>query len=810
MTTTKLKKVLFSALCLVTSLSASAQYTVDIKAPYRNNYANTAQSFKLTELATALGTDTASLIPALDRTDSTHVFTLVKADGSYDNTYTGNTGEYWLSYNGESKSYGQGSWFIGFSKVDSADVFNLYAGNFPDSLKDGGTMHATAALVYGEKAVTFDITFEVAGIPKAETDLSKLTVVGKSSVTIHQQPKTSYDSEPAVAVVEGLAEKLGTDNQTLSDNFANLAYMKPVDATYGILTDTAALVPASTNGGWVKQALDAASGDTLLVCGNYRFGSDDAFYIDTYTFTNDTISANIGQYPSVREAGDSLNADVYYIVNDKAYIVNYTLVIDAPEFHGLADMTQVGDTTIEIHQTVNTDYSTVTVTIDPQVIADALGTTVSNLSFQGYVMNGEERSLSSNTTANNGGYWMTKEGAITAWGSTAVWFMEPVTSKQYDQYHVGQYPNNTHGGDTCTTTLYFVNGAKYYALNITLYVDTAKTISSFNSVATKNLVIQAQPSQFSWSANSGFAMSEVNTLIGTTDPVLYGTLTDSLYNQKVNNGEKLTTKYTKEYTVSETPGFWCDSVGLVANWGLTTDNSVAVSCQDNTTDSVKFKMMQKSPFAVGTVVPVTYYLVNEETGDMITVNISYQIVAELDTFKTVGSSTQTLVLDADAYDNDAVTAVDFKPIADALGVDVKTLLQNAHGQLANGTYSEAIDMTSEATLAFDANGYYDSQANALDVVLVDNGDGTYSLSYYSNAFETGTTVNYNAVVMFQNGGSRYFLTLNLVDPASYATGINGINAAKSVNGRIYDLSGRQISTPVKGQVYIQNGKKYVK
>lgn len=45
-------------------------------------------------------------------------------------------------------------------------------------------------------------------------------------------------------------------------------------------------------------------------------------------------------------------------------------------------------------------------------------------------------------------------------------------------------------------------------------------------------------------------------------------------------------------------------------------------------------------------------------------------------------------------------------------------------------------------------------------------------------------------------------------PDAYTTGVNSIKVNAKNDGKIYDLSGRQISKPAHG-LYIMNGKKYM-
>ncbi len=42
-----------------------------------------------------------------------------------------------------------------------------------------------------------------------------------------------------------------------------------------------------------------------------------------------------------------------------------------------------------------------------------------------------------------------------------------------------------------------------------------------------------------------------------------------------------------------------------------------------------------------------------------------------------------------------------------------------------------------------------------------------------------------------------------------STGIESVTAPRTTDGKKYDLSGREITTPTKGTIYIENGKKHI-
>lgn len=107
-------------------------------------------------------------------------------------------------------------------------------------------------------------------------------------------------------------------------------------------------------------------------------------------------------------------------------------------------------------------------------------------------------------------------------------------------------------------------------------------------------------------------------------------------------------------------------------------------------------------------------------------------------------------------------------------------------------------------------------------IVVTKADGTnyYGLGSYTDS-ETNESVQ--AFLPFSETSTitmpayKAYLTtsatagsIKLKFPDGSTTSINGVNVGEKVsNGAIYDLSGRRVAAPVKGNLYIQNGKKYI-
>ena len=145
--------------------------------------------------ATQLGTDTATLVKALDEwkeagsDGTTKMFQIKTADGTFTGEYNANFGEFWIGLDGNLHTYGEESAFFGGNKWDAnKDLYCIYVGQFPDFLAEGAVIDHTFALVYGDKTATFDINYTVKKLPDAPepttVKISELNVVAEKSVEI--------------------------------------------------------------------------------------------------------------------------------------------------------------------------------------------------------------------------------------------------------------------------------------------------------------------------------------------------------------------------------------------------------------------------------------------------------------------------------------------------------------------------------------------------------------------------------------------------------------------------------------------------
>lgn len=808
-------KQLFAAMMLFACIPASAQFKATVEQYANTNYSTVAAEFKLTEIATALSTDTATLVAALDAwynydeesgaEKPADMFFLKSGEELVADYSTNARGGFWLTRDYKVGSHGVDAVFyedILWDNEDNADYFSINLGQFPDSLKAGATLTPTFVMQHGDKQATFDITYIVNPLPtmpEAELEIAKLEIVGETEVTVDQTPSMSWKAYVASVSLAGVAEKFGVDAEIFPTMIPNQLYQAKIDLTYGLKVDS--LIAITVNDGWGRVAM-SLEGDTLTeVCSaNYGSLADlKAFYTNGWSFdaATDTLSCNMGQFPERMVAGDQLYSYVYLVYGNKAFRIKYILnVIEDPNAgkNKLEDMTKVGSEVIRIEQQPNNDYATSTITLNTDSIAGLLGCTVDDMTFQAIDNNGN---LSNNGTANAGGYWMTQGGIICGWGTNAYFFVEPATANDFSQLNVGQMPGNTAIGEEGKALMYLIANGSYYELDITLaIVEGEKVEQNFESVATRNYTVQAIDATYAWSeiANSAsIPFADIYNLIGTTEPVLYALNVDSVAAQ---TGET----YTKNYTMGEKPGFWLDQEGHKADWGSA---PWGITGLNSTADNFIIQCIQMDGYGVvGDVYTGQFFLVNEENQKMLTINLTYQIVETIVQAEIVGEEWINLPVSMD----DASVDYDLTKVATAFGLEsVDALFEGYYvkGLKADGTYTEGLDAINSGII-FNISGGADTYGD----IGVGFSEDYKQIWTYSNV-DIEVPFKAEATFCFEIDSKRYIIHATLLDPESYkdAQGIEGISADKK-DGKIYNLQGQEVAAPAKG-IYIMNGKKFL-
>ena len=531
-------KQLFAAMLMLACIPASAQFKATVEQYANDDYSQVGAEFTLTEVATALQTDTATLAAALDAwynydeesgaEKPADMFFLKSGDALVADYTTNAPGGFWISSDYQNVGYNGGAVFyedIWFDQEE--DLFGIYLGQYPGALAEGATLTPTFVLAYGDKQATFDITYIVKPMPEmpaVELDINKLEIVGNAEVTTEQYPRINYNSSAVTVNIAGAAEKLGIENDLLAIILKNCLYKARVDETYQTKVDSLTL--ATNNGGWGREVLDMATGDTLPEVCAAPWSNKDQYFMDTWAFdpATDTLSCKIGQYPNNLQAGDKYYTNVYIVYGSKAFVVKYNvhIVEDPNAVSGdLESMTKVGTEVINVEQQPNSDYTPTYFYLNVDSIANLLGCATGEMTLMAIDNKGE---LSTQSTANNGGFWMTQGGVICAWGENAYFFVEPSVSNDYSKFNVGQMPGKTNVGEEGKSLMYLIAGNNYYELDITLAIIGEPEVEvEFESVATRNFTVQQLLNTgYAWSdQTAAIPFDQIDALIGTTEPVLY-------------------------------------------------------------------------------------------------------------------------------------------------------------------------------------------------------------------------------------------------------------------------------------------------
>ena len=396
------------------------------------------------------------------------------------------------------------------------------------------------------------------------------------------------------------------------------------------------------------------------------------------------------------------------------------------------------------------------------------------------------------------GYWVSMEGKVVNWGNDAMFYVTP-KADDYSKFGVGQYPGHMNIGDSARATLYFVAGSKYYQLNVDLVIVAPKQGDVvFESVAQRSIEVQQVPVAYTWASRVEIPEAWVEQQLGTSDWVLYALapLNDD-GSEKEGNA-----KYSKSYSISESPGFWMDGEGHNIGWSGNARVGVSIS-----QPSGHFALMQyENSINLGDVFRFPLFLVNEENGKMVTFNFTYSIVESVVEIEEVGS--EDIVLPVSADDEGASVTIDLSDVLKAFDITLDALAngQYLHGITADGTYGSGVSLYDG--LAFTNSGVCVTEDPFMFFEAELNEDGK-SITVTTCA-TADVADDYSAIgtVCFLIEGKRYVLNVKFVSETVF-TGITENRTVPHTSlSAVYDLQGRKVVKTQRG-LYIQNGRKYM-
>ncbi len=810
---------LMVAMLLIGTTSAFAQFEGRVQQYPTTDYSTSPITFKLTEVAAALETDTATLAASLN---SQTIKFLLSYEGETTDQYSANGMGFWMTTEGARVAYADGHWFAETSWDTESDALTFSLGQMPNYFTKTTATNATFVLQNNGKEVTFKIGLDVYKpeievmadtINKAEVT----SIVKEYTINVHQFPRSNTNSDLVeIDLKEGLAA-LGITSADLAPSLSDVLYTQYISELSGAPIAVDSLHNTSSEqmtapGWWFQPAMIEDAEDEAYTTESYSFATSTGskFYIHGFSLDaeNDTLYSYIGQNAGVLAANDSLTASVYIVYKGQAVKLNYQLVIDESEDVPFEEMIEAGKIEIDVQQYVRSAYNTDAFDIDVNAIAEALGCTVGDYQIQSLAAEGV---LSTNTTANNGGYWFNKEGYIGTWGDAAAIFIEP-TSSEYSTINVGQMPGNLPEGFKQTYRLYFTFGAKYYLVQVNFEILVKEAIE-FTVVSTEALNIWIKPhTDYTYDGcEASIDMEYLAGLIGESDNYTFYTLDAPILAS--DGSDSIPAKLTDAYNCDPNPGFWMGMDGYRGSWGANASYGITWG----NLGEGKFQLYQMpSNRQEGDTYHSTFYLMNPANGKAVEYATTVKFTSEeLVEAEVVGHEDVVVVLGKDA------TTVDLAPAIAALGYSADEIYNGAFVGVrqTSATYTDLNDGGVYGWYLNDEGFWvdYESDEAALcNVALLQEWDEN-NLTFFAdspsgNGLADGVVVDTKVCVEYE--AKQYIYNIKIMNENT-STGIQGIETNSKVAGNVYDISGRIVrknATSVNGLangIYILNGKKYI-
>ena len=812
-------------------LMANAQYKVEINSAPHDNYQSGGQTFDPTELAQALGTDTASLHQAIVAENIVY-----RLDGDVkSNTYTGNHNEWWMTLDGTPQGYGDegSSWFVGLSYDEAAsdetlenDVISVYVGQMPgvfSKIYEPSTLKCTILLIVGDKEVSFDVTQNVeAGVPAVPSslaepvkELSKLNIVKDYTLELNFVPGKQNEGKTFTATLEGIYEALGVEQADLDANvndhiLAQIVNTEPVgDTEVYSLSDNLEIPEVAAGGAWFGRYVNYDEANDVetplpISCPKTWNTGYNTFYTQSMTLANGEFSIVSGQFLDIMKEGDTDYTYLYITVGDKAARVKVQAIVKKPEAVDPSTLVKVGETTVEVSAGIDNNHATKGFSIDMEAIVAALGCTTADLEDV-YALD-QDSVISDNHTENSGGFFFNAEGRIEIYGSNAAAFIaRTTTSLQDGKFTIGQMPNHFAAitePTTVTLPLIFQYGVNIYVVNVAYTVVPAATPDEpivYELVARDAIYKQMVPSAdtYAYSTTTSLDLAYIEGLIGTQDFKLF---TDKA--KTAAEGEEPTLEWSSDYTCTPAPGFWYGTTTYEnkegqevvdnAGWG---SNSFGITYADGVITWYQYPGQR----SVGDSYLANLYLVNTETGKYLQylLNVSFveQETPESEDLGTIGDT--IVVKPAELLDGVYTYTFDSQEIADTLGVEIENMTESI-SVYAFKTPLTRQALSLEESYFGDAEGYTISEEKADEAVFSasayanENGGFSIDADVMDLTFEAKNEDKAVLRVAFEANGKRITYVIVLVSEDSPVVGISSAKAPQGRTSAIFNMGGAAV------------------
>lgn len=819
------KTLLSLALILMTAVSAMAQFTATVSQLPTNDYSPVQAEYKLSEIASALNTDAATLAAALQ--DGSAQFGLFNEDGLIGTTADG-PGSYWMKADGTVTNWGNESVvYNGLISYDATeDVFIIPVGQFPDAYAGGETWTNTFTLKYGGSSATLEVIFNIT-TPKQPTEIaepvthfSELNVVKKYTATLDLVEGKSYEGKNFDIEMADLAEVLGCTEEAIADNIAKITIAREFisDENQGIYAFSDSLINhRAPTDGWFGRytGFDELAGEEYTIAENafHGWGAGCTVYLQNPSYAEGVYTITYGQYPGTLSAGAEDFITLYIVNGAKAVELVIKLNVLEPEKISFAEMECAGEQVIDAPALeVSASYTSSAATVDVDDILAKLGAESAD-DITGWILR-DSANLADPVESD---YWQGETGFLQTWGNQACCQLKVDLAN--GTANLLQMPRYTEIEDTLVFPIHYIYtyDNKYYKLTFNFTLKPIKKMGDdvvLHCVANEefNMQIIPSPDTYVYGTTYQLDMDYIEKKIGTTDFKLYG---DKW------NAEEEKLVWDKNYTCydgdEKGAGFW---------FGATTyKNENGQDVVDNAgwgTNSFGFQLSALGVItwfqypgqrSAGEEYAANIYLVNEETGAYITYTINVQYVSELgDVVETVGEGKVDHVMTADDLEGDFYLDLDVDAICEALEISEEEI--EAAEATASKSLTTFITKNSyDEPMFFNAEGYcdkYETDEEQLEATLqayftTENDKlqlGVYILN--PEAFNVNDPELYYTIhVGLVYGAKRYMIKVTLGSET-----VVGIKNATTCNASaIYTVAGTKASSLQKGiNIVVENGK----
>ena len=608
--------------------------------------------FNLTDVSQALGFETSASFAeaweqsSLETADVKPI--LVECPdtlGGYSTNYTQSTfGGFWMNAQGQvvdwvgdvtTTTEKSRPVFYDIIEIDTdSDLMRFHIGQYPDVCAVGDTYTATirvtnqGAVAPAPPVVTFTLRLQIKEPSKIEepvTVLSKLNIVGKETITVHQVPRNTTTADVVGTDVGNMLQALGCTADQVSDNITSImfTYKSVIEniTELVVISDSLTNTPtAGTPPSWWFSKLEIPedpNGGFYDSCYAVSYGESSYFYTEAWRIDGDSIFFNIGQYPNKFKANERAFSDIFVINGSNAYKYTVELLIDEPENIETGDWVKVGSLTLDYVQEVRQSYDTQTNSVDINEVMEKVGVSSTSdlIVYWSNGMEGDDLVISDAYNADpNPGFYLTADGNIGSWTSGDPWYV--LVDPTSGTVEVGQYPNKVSVGDNYQTTLMLAANGKYYELKINLDIQ-AEDRSDWEQVDAVDWIWEAIGGQeYVQDSSAVFTYyEEIQNILGTQSPTFMA--------QSSVEGET----WTSATTCNPPVGYWCNWKGQATAWTNQTRIAICFDVPDKKFISLLMADSTGVP-QVGETFTAPYIFANETEKTFVLVNITVNMVSE--------------------------------------------------------------------------------------------------------------------------------------------------------------------------------------